>query len=65
MDDLSRFEVYLHSKPSPGRTFYQGKVSVFAEDSDDAKNRAVHDLAKGNFRDYGLDAWVIEKVISR
>jgi hypothetical protein len=63
--DWIKYDVYLHSKPSPAWTFYEGKVTVMAEGIEEAKERAVGQLARGSFKDRGRDAWVIERVVSR
>lgn len=61
-EKLPRWRVYLHSKPSPAYTFYQGAVTVFSIDAETAGIRARLDLKRGAFPDRGLADWVIEKV---
>jgi hypothetical protein len=62
MDSWLRFKVRLHSKPSPAWTFYDGTVTVWAEDSERAKERALGELRRGAFRDRSKGSWVVDKV---
>lgn len=57
-----RFRVWMHSTPSPGLEFYKGKVDVFADDADEAKDRALHQLRRGAFPDRSASMWVVEKI---
>lgn len=64
MGDWIDYDVFVHSEPSPGRTYYRFKVRVTAEGSEEAKERAIGKLARGDFKDYGR-AWVVERVVAR
>lgn len=59
---LEKFTVHLHTTPSPGLTYYSGKVTVFAEDEDDAEVRAKRELMRGAFQGYRADMFIVEKV---
>jgi hypothetical protein len=52
----------MHSRPGMW-TFYEGKVDVFAENDEQAIDRALEDLRRGAFKDRpSRDSWVIESV---
>ena len=59
---MNRFKVRLHSTPSPVWTFYEGAVTVVAEDEDDAKAAAVMKLRLGAFPERPASSWVIDRV---
>lgn len=58
----NKYRVWLHSKPSPGWTYYEGYVDVFAEDDEDAFYRARRKLKYTSFPERGMDSWTLEKV---
>jgi len=59
---LRRFRVHMHSPPTPGWTFYEGHVDVFAEDLDQAEERARSELRRGAFRDRPASSWVVDQI---
>ena len=61
-DNWIKFRVRLHSRPSPAYTFYEGAITVYAEDSERAKERAIGELRRGAFPERSRDCWVIDKV---
>jgi hypothetical protein len=62
-DRWPTFKVFLHSKPSPAWAFYEGSVTVVAEDAECAKERAVGKLKRGSFPERPLDGWVVDRVV--
>lgn len=49
-EKMDKYEVKYHTTPSPGLTFYQGTVEVFADDDHNAEKRAVRELCRnGNW----------------
>jgi hypothetical protein len=52
------YRVHMYSRPAVGRTFYDGVVSVLAENDDDAIQIAIDRAA----RVHGHYDWVVVKV---
>jgi hypothetical protein len=46
-DRLSKYRVWMHTKPGVGVTRYEGKVDVFAEDEEQAIQRAKREAYRG------------------
>lgn len=57
-----KFRVWMHSPPSPGWTYYDGKVDVFADDDEQAIERARRELKRGAFFDRPESSWVVDRV---
>lgn len=55
-----KLRVWMHSRPAMGRTFYDGKVDVEADDFDEAREAAISRAA----RIHGHRDWVVEKIES-
>lgn len=58
---MNKYRVYLHSKPGMW-TFYEGHVDVFADDPEEAEERALDELKRTSFRDRSRGAWIIDDV---
>ena len=56
---MTEYQVYCRRKPSPGRTFYDGEETVFAEDREDAIEKAWRKI-KSNFREDTKSCWNFE-----
>lgn len=61
-DILKKFRVHIHSKPSPGSTYYSGYVDVVAEDENDARDRGPRELCRTNFKDRSPSSWTVDRV---
>lgn len=57
-----KFEVWLRSVPGPFAQ-YDGKVDVWAEDSEEAVEAAFLKLKRGAFPERSRGSWKVEKVI--
>lgn len=55
------FKVWFNSIPSPGSEYYDGYIDVFADDEEEAIDRAFHKL-KGNFPERNRSSWKVEKI---
>lgn len=62
MNELNKYRVHLRSQTSPAWAFYQGTVTVFADDEGDAGDRAKRELKRTTFPDRSMSSWIIEKV---
>jgi hypothetical protein len=62
MTEMHRYRVHLRSVPSPAWTFYEGYVDVWADDSEDAVERALNELRRTSFRDRPRDGWRVARV---
>ena len=58
---MKKYYVWVRSKPG-FYAQYDGKVNVFAEDDDEAIEKALQRLERGAFKDRTRDMWIIEKV---
>lgn len=58
---MKRYRVWLRSVPGPYEQ-YDGKVDVTAEDTEDAKDRAIRELRRTSFPDRSAAMWRVEKV---
>lgn len=58
---LTKYRVWLRSTPGFYEQ-YDGKVDVFAEDTEQAKDRAFDELRRGAFPDRGRAMWNVERV---
>ena len=56
-----RYSVHLSSRPG-FYAQYSGAVKVWAEDEDEAIERAFSELKRGAFPDRGRSMWRVEKV---
>ena len=59
--DMRQFRVWLRSVPGFYEQ-YDGKVDVWAEDEDQAKDRAFLELKRGAFPDRARNMWKIERI---
>jgi len=59
--ELKKYTVWLRTKPGMCEQ-YDGKVEVFAENYDQALDRAFSKLRNGIFPDYSRDLWNVERV---
>lgn len=55
---MREYRVFMHSRPAMGRTFYDGKVDVRADDEDKAIEQAISRAA----RVHGHRDWKVERV---
>lgn len=60
--ELKKFRVWMHSVPSPGSTYYDGYVDVWATDEEDAKPKAKKELRRTTFPERSDSSWVVDKV---
>lgn len=60
-DELKRYKVWMRTRGGMYAQ-YDGAVSVWAEDDDQAIERAFRELKRGAFPDYGRDMWKVERV---
>jgi len=58
---MNKYYVYMRTVPGMF-TQYDGRVEVYAENDDQAIERAFHKLKKGAFPDYSRGMWKVEKV---
>jgi hypothetical protein len=58
---MKRYNVWLRSRPG-FYAQYDGKVTVWADDEDDAVEMAMHKLKTGAFSDRDNSMWIVEKV---
>ena len=58
---MNKYKVYLHTK---GGFYaqYDGNVEVDANDEESAKEKALDELKRTSFPDYGRDWWQIDEV---
>jgi hypothetical protein len=61
MERLTKFKVWLRSVPGHYAQ-YDGAVDVFAEDEEQAKERAFAELKRGAFFDRSRSMWHVERV---
>ena len=64
-DHYKKFRVFMHSSPGIGWEFYRGKVDVFADDTEQAIDRAKQELKRGAFPDRPSSSWIVERVESQ
>ena len=60
-DELKRYSVHLASVPG-FYAQYAGEIKVWAEDEDQAIDKAFRELKRGAFPDRGRSMWRVEKV---
>ncbi len=60
-DLLTKYRVWIRSVPGMYAQ-YDGKVDVYAEDTEQAEERALRELKRGAFPDRGASMWKIERV---
>lgn len=60
----NKYRVWLRSVPGPYEQ-YDGHVDVFAEDAEQAKERAKRELRRTSFPDRSDSMWRVEKVERR
>lgn len=58
---MNKYRVWVRSTPGFYEQ-YDGKVDVFAEDEEQARERALRELRRGAFPDRGPSMWKIERV---
>lgn len=58
---LTKFRVWMRSVPGFYEQ-YDGKVDVFAEDAEQAKERAYAELNRGAFPDRWRSMWKVDRV---
>jgi tRNA(Ile)-lysidine synthase TilS/MesJ len=58
---MKKYNVWIRSVPGFFAQ-YDGKVTVFAENEDDAVERAFNKLKRGAFPDRSRDMWKVDKV---
>lgn len=58
---MQKYRVWLRSRPGFYEQ-YNGKVDVYAEDVEQAKERAFRELKQGVFPDRNASMWRIEKI---
>ena len=58
---LKQYSVWLRSRPGFYEQ-YDGKVDVWAENDDDAIERAFRELKRGTFPDRSRDMWRVDRV---
>lgn len=58
---MKKFKVFLRSRPGMYAQ-YDGAVTVFADDEDEAVDRALDKLKRGSFPDRDRSMWKVEKV---
>ena len=58
---LNKYSVWLRSRPGFYER-YDGKVDVWAENDDDAIERAFRELKRGAFPDRSRDMWRVDRV---
>jgi hypothetical protein len=58
---MNKYRVWIRSTPGFYEQ-YDGKVDVFAEDEEQARERALQELWHGAFPDRGRSMWKIERV---
>jgi hypothetical protein len=56
-----RYRVWMRSTPGFYEQ-YSGKVDVWAEDEEQAEERAFQELRRGAFPDRGRTMWRVEKI---
>lgn len=56
-----KWRVWMRSTPGPYEQ-YDGKVDVFADNEDEAEERAFAELKRGSFPDRGRACWKVERV---
>lgn len=61
-DQLNKYKVDYHTKPGVGSTYYEGSITVFAEDDEQAAERAQREVQRNAFRDYNRSHIVIDSV---
>jgi hypothetical protein len=61
LNELSRFRVWIRSVPGFYEQ-YDGKVDVWAEDDEQAKERAFAELKRGVFPERSRDMWKVERI---
>lgn len=61
-DSLTKFVVHWQTQIGPGSTFYKGKESVWAENSDAAQSLAKFNVWRRAFPEYGMRHIVITQV---
>ena len=61
---MSSYRVWLRSAPGFYEQ-YSGKVDVFADDVEEAKQRALQELKRTSFPDRNATMWHVEKVEAR
>lgn len=56
-----KYIIEWHTRPGIGATYYDGKTTVWAEDDEDARNRAQREIHR-TFGEYPLSHIVITSV---
>jgi hypothetical protein len=59
--EYHQFRIWIRSTSGPYEQ-YNGKVDVWAESVDQAKQRALNELKRGAFPDRNASMWRIERV---
>lgn len=58
---MKKYEVWMRSRPGMYAQ-YDGKVTVYADNDEDAIDMALLKLKRGAFPDRSRDMWIVEKV---
>jgi hypothetical protein len=59
---VAKYNVALHSSPSPGSCYYNGNVLVVANSRDEAALAAKTKLKRGAFADRAFSSWIIDSI---
>lgn len=58
---VNQYRVWMHSKPGFWE-HYDGHVDVWAEDPQQAEEKALDKLKRGNFPERGRSSWTIDRI---
>lgn len=58
---MTHYRVWLRSKPGPYAQ-YDGKVDVWAEDTEQARSRAFAQLRASTFPDRPASMWTVDRI---
>ena len=62
METLNKYRVWIHIRGSVVRPAYDGYVEVYAENDNEAAERAKRELMRGTFKDVWYENFVVESV---
>ncbi len=60
-DAMAQYRVTMHSKPGMWAG-YDGHVDVFADEDDEAVDKALNKLKRTSFPDRGRSDWIIDDI---
>lgn len=64
-EELKQYKVQWHTSPSPGAVYYNGEVKVWAEDDEDAEQRARAEVHRRMFPDYRTASHIVIDEVRR